>query len=179
MDILFLQGGGDDGYQADAALANSLQRELGREYNINYPEIQSNNDKADYGWPSAIGDLIKEFEDPLIIVAHSFGGSMLLKYLSENQHLENIKAIFLLSTPFWSGDEDWVQGLKLANDFAKKLPVDVPTFLYHCKDDDEVTIDHLKKYKDHIPWAKFVELESGGHQLTNDLSVVAEEIKNL
>jgi len=36
-NVLFIQGGGEKGYEADAKLAASLQRELGEAYHVNYP----------------------------------------------------------------------------------------------------------------------------------------------
>lgn len=44
---------------------------------------------------------------------------------------KKIGGIFLLATPFWTGDVDWEKGLKPQDDFADKLPEQVPIFLYH------------------------------------------------
>ena len=35
--VLFIQGGGEGGYEADAKLAASLQKGLGAAYNVRYP----------------------------------------------------------------------------------------------------------------------------------------------
>ena len=40
-EVLFIQGGGHEGYEVDKILVNSLQAALGSEYIIIYPEIQS------------------------------------------------------------------------------------------------------------------------------------------
>jgi predicted alpha/beta hydrolase family esterase len=104
---------------------------------------------------------------------------MLLKYLSENEIKKQIDGIFLFSTPFWSGNEDWVKGLKLQKDFAHKLPKDISLFFYHCKDDEEVSFDHFLLYKQKLPWATFYEIPKGGHQLNNNLTIVANDIKTL
>jgi predicted alpha/beta hydrolase family esterase len=104
---------------------------------------------------------------------------MLLKYLSQEKIKNNIAGIFLIATPLWSGTEDWVQPLKLQEDFSGNLPKDVPAFFYQCKDDDVVPFDHLTFYKQNLPWAVFREIESGGHQLNNDLTPVANDIKSL
>jgi predicted alpha/beta hydrolase family esterase len=104
---------------------------------------------------------------------------MLLKYFSENEIEKKIAGIFLMATPFWSGDEDWKQGLKLHSDFAANLPEHVPLFLYHCRDDQEVPFEHLSYYAQKLPWAKAREIATGGHQFNNDLSLVAKDIKSL
>lgn len=145
--ILFIQGGGDGGYEADKALVNSLQENLGNEYNINYPEIKSEESKPDFGWTQQTDKKISKIKSNVFIVGHSFGASMILKYLSENSVNKKIKGIFLISTPFWSGNEDWQIGLKLQGDFADKLPNEVPIFFYHCQDDEEIPFSHLDHYK--------------------------------
>lgn len=176
--ILFIQGGGDNGYEADANMVASLKKELGEEYKIIYPQMPS-DDTPDFGWLKQIGKEIDKLNDDLILVAHSLGASMLLKYLSENKVSKRISGMFLIATPHWSGKEKWVQGLKLQNDFADNLPKNIPVFFYHCRDDEEVPFDHLTFYKRNIPDATFHEIEIGGHLLNNDLEVVAKDIKEL
>lgn len=39
--LLFIQGGGDGGYQTDASMVNSLQKLLGNDYKISYPRLQT------------------------------------------------------------------------------------------------------------------------------------------
>lgn len=177
--ILFIQGGGNGGYEADKKLAHSLKNCLGQDYEINYPEIQPNENEPDYGWTKQIEKKVSECEDNLILVGHSFGASMILKYLSENSVQKKIKGIFLISTPFWNGDEDWVKGLMLNDNFADNLPDNVPLFFYHCKDDEEIPFSHLNNYQKKINKAAYREIDKGGHQLNNDLSIVARDIKDL
>ncbi len=177
--IIFIAGGGDGGYEADKALVSSLQENLGETYNIDYPKLQSDESAPDFGWTQQIAQNILRTEKDAIIVAHSLGASMLLKYLSENSVAKKIKGIFLISTPFWSGNEDWKTGLKLQEDFADKLPNEVPLFFYHCKDDEEAPFSHLDHYKQKVTQATFREIKSGGHQLNNDLSIVEQDIKSL
>jgi len=179
-NILFIQGGGDDGYEADAKLAASLQQALGAAYYIRYPEMTSDDAAPDFGWPRQIGIEISLVDSEVILVAHSLGASMLLKYLSESEvKSRTIKGMFLISTPFWRGKEDWVQGLKLQEDFADKLPKGIPVFLYHSRDDEVVSFAHLELYAQKLPQAIVREIESGGHQLGNDLTLVAKDIESL
>lgn len=177
--ILFIQGGGDGGYEADKKLVASLKNSLGNEYAIDYPEIESNETDPDYGWTRAILDKITEKEDNLILVGHSFGASMILKCLSENPVSKRIKGIFLIAAPFWSGNEDWKQGLKLNENYAVLLPENTPIFFYHCKDDDEIPFSHFEKYKQTLNHATFREISNGGHQLNNDMSIVARDIERI
>jgi uncharacterized protein len=120
-----------------------------------------------------------ETQGDVIVVGHSLGASLLLKYLSENSVAKKLKGLFLIATPFWRGNEDWKTGLKLKKDFAGKLPGEVPLFFYHCKDDEVVPFSHLSHYRQTITKATFCEIKSGGHQLNNDLTVVAQDIRSL
>ena len=178
-NILFIQGGGNGGYEADAKLVKSLQEALGKAYDVHYPQMQSNETVSDFGWLKQIGKEIAPIKDDVILVGHSLGASLLLKYLSEKKIKKKIAGIFLISTPYWSGDEDWVQGLKLQEDFADKLPKDVPIFLYHCRDDEEAPFDHLSLYSKKLPQSTIHKIASDGHQLANDLTIVANDIMSL
>ncbi|WP_018615983.1 alpha/beta fold hydrolase [Segetibacter koreensis] len=175
--VIFIQGGGDNGYDADSALVLSLKKNLGNEYQVDYPAIQSDETSSDFGWTKQIGEIINKINQDTILVGHSFGASMILKYFSENSISKSIKAIFLLATPFWSGNDDWQKGLKLKEDFAYKLSNKIPIFLYHCQDDEEVPFSHFNEYKKRLAKATFRQINIGGHQFSNDLAFLATEIK--
>ena len=177
--ILFLQGGGgEEDYEADAKLVASLRQTLGKDYTVYYPFLP-NESAPDFGRLKQIDNEISSLKGKVILAGHSLGASMLLKYLSEHEIKREIAGVFLISTPFWSGDEDWKQGLKLREDFPDRLPKDVPVFLYHCHDDQELPIEHLFQYQQRLTQATVREITSGGHQLDNDLTLVANDIKSL
>ncbi|MDQ0638903.1 putative alpha/beta hydrolase family esterase [Pedobacter sp. W3I1] len=178
--VLFIHGAGEGGYEGDVELVASLRKALGTVYKIHFPKMLT--DEEPYfgaGWPKQIGNEISSVKGEIILVGHSLGASMLLKHLSENKIKENIAAVFLVAPPFWNGDEDWKQPLKLQEDFSDKLPKHIPTFFYQCKDDEVVPFDHFTLYKQNIPWAIFREMAHGGHQLNEDLTPVANDIKSL
>jgi predicted alpha/beta hydrolase family esterase len=177
--VFFIQGGGGkEDYEADVKLVTSLREALGEVYTVHYP-LLTDEPTPDFGRKKQIGKEMSLIESKTILVGHSLGASMLLKYLSENEVKKKIAGIFLISTPFWSGEEDWKQGLKLHEDFPDMLPKNVPVFLYHCRDDEEVPFEHLSLYAQKLPQATIREIASGGHQVNNDLSLVAKDIKSL
>ena len=127
--VLFFQGGGDNGgYEADQQLAESLQTTLGTDYEVSYPELLTDEHAPDFGWLQQIGETITAVRGEVILAGHSLGASMLLKYLSEHEVNKPIIGVFLVATPFWRGDEDWVKGLKLQDDFAQNLPSSIPIY---------------------------------------------------
>ena len=177
--IIFFHGGGsDEDYQADAKLVASLKLKLGSGYSVHYP-LLPNDGTPDLGRRKQISKEISARENDLILVAHSLGASMLLACLSELKIKKKIAGIFILATPFWSGDEDWVKAFKLRSDFATQLDKKIPLFFYHCRDDEAIPFDQLSIYKEQLPWASFREISVGGHQFNNDLTLVANDIKSI
>jgi uncharacterized protein len=177
--IIFFHGGGsEEDYEADKKLVKSLEYHLGSSYPIHYPFLPDDG-SPDLGRRQQIAQAISDSEDGVILVAHSFGASMLLACLSEYEIARKIAGIFLIATPFWQGNEDWVEPFKLRQDFAEKLNRNIPLFFYHCRDDEEVPFIQLANYQQQLPWATFREIPAGGHQLNDDLTVVAKDIVTL
>ncbi|HYF66639.1 MAG TPA: alpha/beta fold hydrolase [Ohtaekwangia sp.] len=177
--ILFLQGGGGKSdHEVDAKLVDALQEAIGELYKVHYPLLE-NESSPDFGRLKQIEKEISEIDTSLILVGHSLGASMVLKFLSEHKNQLRIKGIFLLATPFWSGNEDWVQGLKLKSNFENELPKDVPIFFYHCHDDEEIPFSNLDHYLKKIPWATFREISNGGHQFRGASALIAKDIKSI
>lgn len=177
--ILFIQGGGDNGYESDKSLVRSFQEEIGNNYTIHYPELNSDESAPDFGWLKEIEKEIAKMKSDFFLVGHSLGASMLLKFLSENPAAKNIKGVFLIATPFWSGTEDWKQGLKLKEKFEEHLPTHIPFFLYHAKDDEEVPFSQFNKYREKLSGAIFHESKTGGHQFDSNLYLIVKDITSL
>lgn len=178
-EILFIQGAGDDGYEADKLLAASLEENLGEGYRIYYPKMRADETLPAFGWITQIREAVGSTGGDLILVGHSFGASMILKCLSENPAGKAIEGIFLVAAPFWDGKEEWQKSLTLKGDFAHRLPGEAAVFFYHCRDDEEVPLSHLDQYKQRLTRATFRVIERGGHLFNNDLSLVAKDIKSL
>src|SRR5690606_1098094 len=84
---------------------------------------------------------------PLVLVRHSLGGSILLKYLSEEKPKIAVSALFLISTPLW-GKYGWdVDDFVLPDNFENVAPGIKHIYLYHCKEDNIVPFSHLNFYK--------------------------------
>ncbi|HKX24470.1 MAG TPA: alpha/beta family hydrolase [Candidatus Saccharimonadales bacterium] len=180
--ILFLQGGGEGAYEADQKLVDSLKQSLGQGYTVNYPAMP-NEDYPDYTtWKPLIQKALTDAPDPVIVVGHSLGSSMLVKCLDDIDAKAQIAGLFLIATPFWGGN-GWLyegyQELELSVGFGEKLPKNVPVFLYQGTDDEIVSLDHLAMYAQVLPQATVREIKGADHQLHNDLSEVAKDIKSL
>lgn len=177
--VLFIRGAGEGAYEADSLLAASLQKELGSAYDVHYPTLPLDED-ADYlDWKAQIVAELAGPPEAVTLVGHSVGGSMLLKFLSEEHVDRPIAGLFLIATPYFDGDGIWNDGaLTLAQNFAEKLASIPRIFLYHSRDDEIVPFAHLMLYAARLPGAIIREFDSRGHQLRNDLAEIASDIKN-
>jgi predicted alpha/beta hydrolase family esterase len=137
-------------------------------------------DRPEYeAWRDRISQELAAMDGAVFLVGHSLGGSVLLKYLSEEEVEKPVAGLFLVAAPFW-GAEDWeVDEYALREGFASKLPPGMPVFLYHGRDDEVVPFKHLALYAEELPRATVRELDGRGHQLGGDLSGVAGEIRSL
>lgn len=176
--VLFIQGAGEDGYIEDKKLADSLQTELGPDYDVIYPHMpQADSPKYDL-WKEEIARQLDQLGSGVILAGHSLGASLLLKYLAE-ESVDAVPGLFLAATPFWDAQDPDVAEYALPDDFAAKLPASVPIYLYHDRDDEVVPFSHLAIFADKLPKAIIRQFDSGGHQFNNDLSAMAADIKSL
>jgi predicted alpha/beta hydrolase family esterase len=177
--VLFIQGAGEGAYVEDDKLAVSLQAALGTEYQVLYPQMPNEEDPADGAWIAQISKALAVVDGSAILVGHSAGGAVLLKYLLKERMDQSIAGVFLISIPFWSPEDEADGTYTLREGFASQLPKGVPIFLYHSRDDEWVPFAHLAMFAERIPQAIIREFDGRGHQFNNDLSEVAEDIKGL
>jgi uncharacterized protein len=166
--VLFIQGGGEGAYAVDEKLAASLQQALGAEYKVVYPHMPDEDDPQYETWAAQISEELAALGDQALIVGHSVGGAVLLRHLSEAKIDKPVAGLFIIAAPYW-GAEDW----------QADLPVGLPVFLYHSRDDRVVPFAHLAQFAEKFPQATIREIDGRGHQFNNDLAEVAEDIKGL
>jgi predicted alpha/beta hydrolase family esterase len=178
--VLFIQGAGKGAYEEDKKLASSLSKALGADYEIHYPAMLD-EDNAPYDqWKRQIEKELATMQGSIILAGHSVGASVIIKFMTETEVKKSIEGIFLIAAPLWGGNGWRYEGyeeLALPKGLVAKLPMGVSIFLYHCRDDEIVPFDHLALYAQVLPNAVVRELDAGGHQLNNDLSEVARDIK--
>lgn len=177
--VLFIHGGGEGAHEEDKKLAASLQDVLGAAYEVRCPKMPDEDSPEYEAWKDRIAQELTALDGQVILVGHSLGASILLKYLSEEKVEKPVAGIFLVAPPYW-GAEDWEVGeYALQEDFASKLPEGLPLFFYHSRDDEWVPFAHLALYMEELPWATLREFDDRGHQFDDDLSEVARDIEGL
>jgi predicted alpha/beta hydrolase family esterase len=178
--VLFIQGAGEGAHQEDGLLMASLQNALGSAYDVHYPKIHHEGEIEFAEWKTQRDRELAALEDEVILVGHSVGASVLLKYLSEGQVRKSIAGLFLIAAPYWGVDDFWKwEEARLPQDIANKLASIPRVFFYHSRDDEIVPYAHLVLYTEKLPQATIRKFDGRGHQFNNDLSEVAEDIKSL
>ena len=125
--------------------------------------------------------IVKELaslEGPVALVGHSVGGTVLLRFLTEEKVEKPIAGIFLVAVPYWTA-EDWFDENKLRRNLTSPSHKTPPFFFYHSRDDPVVPFAHLAMYAAKLPQATLQEFDGRGHQFHNDFSEVAADILSL
>lgn len=175
--VLFVHGAGEGAHEADRELAASLQNALGAGYEVRSPKMPKEDSPEVEAWKDRISEELAAMDGEAVLVGHSAGAFVLLKYLSEEEPEKPVAGLFLVAAPYvgtggWELDE-----YALREDFAAKLHEGLPMFFYHGRDDEVVPFGHLALYEEKFPWATFRGLDDLGHQFDGDLSGVARDIE--
>lgn len=179
--ILFAHSGGKQGSpgQGSFDLASTLQTELSNEYDIHCPVIDDPEAPTYKMWKKLFNAEFRKITEPFILVGHSLGASMLLKYLSEENPKISFSGLFLLSTPLW-GKNGWdVEDFVLRENFEARLKNITSVYLYHCKNDAVVPFNHLDFYKKAFPNSTVRVLNGSDHAFANGLPELVSDIKAL
>ncbi len=176
--VVFIQGAGSGAHDEDLLLARSLGEHLGPDYAVEFPRMPE-EDSDDAAWLDAIGEALDGATAPLALVGHSVGGYCLVKYLTERPAPPPVGVLCVIAAPFPSADPFWtIDGFDLPPDVGERLPKDTRVLLYASEDDEVVPFAHRDLYAAAIPQA-VTRTTSGGHQLGDDLRVVADDIRAL
>lgn len=141
-----------------------LGEALGPEYRVQAPRMPQPTNSRYQIWASRIVQLIDAEASP-VLVGHSFGASVLLKYLAEAAARPSFAGLFLIATPFWGPD---FLEFALPPDFESRLHDVSPVYLYHSRDDPEVPFEHLERYSRALPQAIVRRLDGRGHEFNQE-----------
>jgi uncharacterized protein len=177
--VLFVHGGREGAHEADEKLAASLRDALGAAYEVRSLKMP-NEDRLEYeAWKEKIARELAVMDGKAVLVGHSLGASVLLKYLSEGEMQKPVAGLFLVASPYW-GAKGWEsEEYALPEAVASKLPEGLPVFLYHSRDDEVVPFAHLALHEAKLPQATVRGFDGRGHQFDDDLSEVARGIREV
>lgn len=173
--ILFIQGGGAGAHDEwDIRLVESLAQRVGEAYEVRYPHMPHEDDPSYSGWSPTIVRELDALDEDAVVVAHSVGGTILVKALAERPSHRSLAAVVLIGVPFvgvggWPADE-----FELPHDLGRHMPQGVPIHVVHGLQDETAPPAHADLYATAIPQAQLHRLPGRDHQLNNDLSEVAD-----
>jgi predicted alpha/beta hydrolase family esterase len=182
--VLFVQGGGRDTHDSwDNKLVASLKRALGGGYAVRYPRMPGEAEPDAVAWKKVLTRELGRLGDGAILVGHSLGAAILLDHLLDDsgnrQPARSSAGTFLIAPPF-IGDGGWPSDdLQPTSDLAGKLPAGAPLYVYQGSNDQTVPFSHIGMFTKAFPDATIRRLGGRDHQLNDDLSEVAHDIKLL
>lgn len=179
-EVLFVHCAGPQGHhEGSDFLITHLRKALGDDYEIHSPIMPDPENPHYTLWSRRLKKELNAMEGERILIGHSLGGSVLLKYLSEEKAGKPVAGLFVVAAPFW-GKEDWeVDEYLLKKNFSSHLDGVKNVYLYHSKDDEVVPVTHLNYYAKELPGSIPREVIDRGHLFGKGLPELVEDIKAL
>ncbi len=98
--VLFVHGAGEGAHEADEKLAASLRDALGSGYDVRSPQMPDEGSPEVGAWKEKIAGELATMDGEAILVGHSVGALMLLKYLSGEEVEKPVAGLFLVTVPY-------------------------------------------------------------------------------
>src|SRR5437763_11517282 len=115
--ILFIQGAGNKHKPLGSGkLIAYLQEHLGSDYHVLAPDMPDPDHPRYLAWRDQIEQELGKLDADALLIGHSLGGLMLLKYLSEGTYQKQIAGQFLVALPYF-GKKAWELEYALTDDF--------------------------------------------------------------
>ena len=176
--IIYIHGAGTQEPDSESELlCNEFEREFGDTYLFHAPQMPDPNNPDYQTWMEVLDACIHKSDGPLILIGHSLGGSVILKYLSENIVETEVQQVLLLAAPFW-GSNGWnISRYQLKNEHVDQLLRFSNINFFHCLDDEVVPASHLEEYLSLIPHANGQVFKTGGHCFTDCIGKIKNQIR--
>ncbi|BAB04567.1 alpha/beta hydrolase [Halalkalibacterium halodurans] len=172
--ILFIHCAGS---QRSDDLVHYLKQSLSSEHNVAYPEMP-NPEAPEYDqWVKQVEKELSFIDGEVILVGHSLGGAVLVKYLSEKSPpLPQVTGLYLIAPPFWGRDEEWQNEAFTITD-PSTLPSIDRVVLYHSRSDHVVPSSHQTFYREIFPNAIIRTLNGNDHFFIGGLPELVADLK--
>lgn len=176
---MFIHSAGpQEGKQGSSQLIAYLQKSIGSEYSFSSPAMPDPENPSYDLWKNVLKEKLSEVNGSVILIGHSLGGSVLLKYLSEGNCNVSISGLFVLGSPYWGLDKDWIlKEFELSDKFAARLPQISQIYLYHSQNDEVVPFSHFEHYAHKLPQANARIFENYGHLFQDGLPELVQDIE--
>lgn len=175
--VIYIHGAGvQEPGSASKLLLKEIKHELRGSFFFQAPLMPSPDNPDCQAWMDVLDALIHKSDGPVTLMGHSFGASVILKYLSESTVETEIASVLLLAAPFW-GSNGWdMPDYHLEKANIGQLAQFDNIALFHCQDDEIVPHTHQHEYLNLIPYANGHFFESGGHFFKNRIERIIGQI---
>lgn len=179
--LLFVHGAGPQGPgRGSGGLIGSLRVSLGDRFELLAPRMPEPESPVYAHWREYLARELSRISGTVILVGHSLGGSVILKYLAEAGPGPAIAGVFLVAAPCWGADEGWsAEEYMVPERLAAELARRTPIFLYHSRSDAVVPFSHLEAYAAMLPDATIRIPDGGDHFFANGLAELVADIELL
>lgn len=176
--VLFAHSGGPQTGSGMGSydLVTYLRRQLGPEYPLQFPLLDDPDHPTWRRWKELLDTEFAALQHGSILIGHSLGGSVLLKYLAEVRPPVTLSGIFLVAIPFW-GRAGWdAPEFALPRNAVPHLP-DIPIHFYHGYEDAVVPFEHVLIYKRMLPEAVLHGIDGRDHAFGKGMPGLVADIK--
>jgi predicted alpha/beta hydrolase family esterase len=164
-DVLFIHSAGPQGdAEGSGRLVAALRSALPRDFKLSAPMMPDPSNPDAGAWSEAFGEHLEKFQASFVLVGHSLGGSIILKYLAEHRMPSGLTGVISIAAPFWGAEmQEWM----LRPGFAAPLSKLPRLVFYHSADDDVEPFSHVERYADALPRALVRRVDGRGHLFDN------------
>ena len=178
--VLFVQGAGEGAHDKwDNKIVKSLERELGPDYAVRYPRMPHEADPKYGAWKVALKRQFGRLDGGAVLIGHSIGGTILIRTLADQPPTLTFAGVFLIAAPFVGAGGWQSEDIEPLSDLGARLSEQTPIYLYHGSKDETAPFGHVDLYAQAIPQAVVRRLPGRDHQLNNDMSEVAADIRSI
>lgn len=159
---------------------DGLAQTFMHETDVLYPTMPNKHNARYSEWKFWFERHFEYITRDIILIGHSLGGAFLAQYLSENNTPFHVKALFLVSAPYWTENKpnpDF-HGFVLNSAKILQLANTIDSIaIIHSKEDEVVPVSHGTLYKNALPEAKYIEFEDRGHFLQESFPEIIAEVE--
>jgi len=142
------------------------------------PELPFSGEPDLFEWLKAMEEQVGRIDADDIILGHSLGAVMALRYLESAEMSATPRALILVAAP-WTHKRAEMKSFFMSEFDADVLMWKAQDFIIvHSKDDELVPFDHAKKYRD-ILKGKLLTREGEDHYMGEQYPILLELIKKL
>lgn len=118
-------------------------------------------------WMKVLKDTLAHIPDDeeLLLIGHSFGGSVVMKYLTENESPNQISKVVLISSPYWGCDAKFDDAQnELTGNAENRISSAIELYHIQSIDDDRVDFSHQACWHNKFPQLRVIKKTDGKHE---------------